>query len=139
MPPAYGTPTALLIEDEPTVRTIARRALEPDICAVVEAENGEQGLRLLEQHSQSIDLVIVDLVLPGINGLELIETIISNRPGLPLLCITGFGRTAIDMLEPMIRDYHVPVLTKPFTATALATAVSDLLDRAQRRKPQTTR
>jgi CheY-like chemotaxis protein len=122
--------TALLIEDEPLVREMVRRALEPEICRVVEAENGEEGLRAIEQNSPAVDLVVVDLMLPGVNGLEVIEEL--HRPDLPVLCITAFGRTATDMLEPMVTDYHVPVLTKPFTAAALAQAVSDLLERARR-------
>jgi hypothetical protein len=54
-----------------------------------------------------------------------------------MLCITGFGATATDLLERMLRDYRVPVLLKPFSSKQLAEAVQALLERATRRTRQT--
>jgi DNA-binding response OmpR family regulator len=130
---SFSHPTALLIDDESSVRAIIRRTLEPAVCAVVEAEDGEKGLQILERGVPPIDLVLVDMMLPGLNGLNVIENITRSHPELPLLCMTGFGSTASDMLETTVREYRVPVLLKPFDPPEVAEAVRALLERAGRR------
>lgn len=126
-------PTALVIDDEHAVRWVIRRALEPEICNVIEAADGVSGIRRVSRADPPVDLVIVDLKLPNLNGLEVIESLTRTHPRLPLLCITGFGATATEMLESTLRDYHVPVVLKPFHRQELAQAVQALLERASRR------
>lgn len=130
---SFPRPTALFIDDESSVRAIVRRTLEPEVCTVVEAEDGEKGLRIIERGVPQIDLVLVDLMLPGLNGLKVIEAISHSHPDLPLMCLTGFGDTACDLLETTLREYRVPVLLKPFDPRELAEAVKALLERAERR------
>jgi DNA-binding NtrC family response regulator len=126
-------PTALVIDDEHSVRWVIRQALEPEICNVIEAADGISGIRRVSRADPPVDLVIVDLKLANLNGLEVIERLSRTHPGLPLLCITGFGATATDILVSMLRDYHVPVLLKPFNRQELVQAVQALLERASRR------
>jgi CheY-like chemotaxis protein len=126
-------PTALVIDDEHSVRWIVRKALEPEVCNVIEAADGVSGIRRVSRGTPPVDLVLVDLKLANLNGLEVIDSLTRSHPGLPLLCITGFGATATDILESTLRDYHVPVLLKPFTSKDLAQAVQALLERASRR------
>jgi DNA-binding NtrC family response regulator len=126
-------PTALVIDDEHTVRWVIRQALEPEICNVIEAADGISGIRRVSRATPPVDLVIVDLKLANLNGLEVIESLTRTHPGLPLLCITGFGATATELLESTLRDYRVPVLLKPFNRQELAQAVQALLERASRR------
>jgi DNA-binding NtrC family response regulator len=126
-------PTALVIDDEHTVRWVIRQALEPEICNVIEAADGISGIRRVSRANPPVDLVIVDLKLANLNGLEVIESLSRTHPRLPLLCITGFGATATELLESTLRDYRVPVLLKPFTRQELALAVQALLERAIRR------
>ena len=126
-------PTALVIDDEHAVRWVIRQALEPEICNVIEAADGASGLRRVSRATPPVDLVIVDLKLANLNGLEVIESLSRTHPGLPMLCITGFGATATDILESTLRDYRVPVLLKPFNRQELAQAVQALLERASRR------
>ena len=132
-PSSLQRPTALVIDDEHTVRWVIRQALEPEVCNVIEAADGVSGIRRVSRGTPPVDLVLVDLKLPNLNGLEVIEILTRTHPGLPLLCITGFGATATDILESTLRDYHVPVLLKPFTSKDLAQAVRALLERASRR------
>ncbi len=132
-PGSLQRPTALVIDDEPSVRWLVRRTLEPTVCNVVEAADGVSGLRILSRGTPVVDLVLVDLKLPNLNGLEVIEAIRRSRPELPQLCITGFGKTATAILESTLRDYRVPVLLKPFRAEELKDAVVALLERAGRR------
>jgi DNA-binding NtrC family response regulator len=130
-------PTALVIDDEHAVRWVIRKALEPEVCNVIEAADGISGIRRVSRGNPPVDVVIVDLKLANLNGLEVIESLTRTHPGLPMLCITGFGATATDLLERMLRDYRVPVLLKPFTGKQLAEAVQALLERANRRTRET--
>ena len=129
-------PTVLVIDDEHAVRWVVRKALEPEVCNVIEAADGISGIRRVSRGNPPVDLVIVDLKLPNLNGLEVIESLTRAHPGLPMLCITGFGATATDILESTLRDYRVPVLLKPFSSKQLAEAVQALLERASRRSRQ---
>jgi DNA-binding NtrC family response regulator len=129
-------PTALVIDDEHAVRWVIRKALEPDVCNVIEAADGISGIRRVSRATPPVDLVIVDLKLANLNGLEVIESLTRTHPGLPMLCITGFGATATDILESTLRDYRVPVLLKPFGSKQLVEAVQALLERASRRSRQ---
>ena len=129
-------PTALVIDDEHGVRWVIRKALEPEVCYVIEAADGISGIRRVSSATPPVDLVIVDLKLPNLNGLEVIESLTRTHPGLPILCITGFGATATDILQSTLMDYRVPVLLKPFSSKQLAEAVQALLDRASRRSRQ---
>jgi DNA-binding NtrC family response regulator len=129
-------PTALVIDDEHAVRWVIRQTLEPQVCNVIEAADGVSGIRRVSRATPPVDLVIVDLKLANLNGLEVIESLTRTHPGLPMLCITGFGATATDILESTLRDYRVPVLLKPFSSTQLAEAVQALLERASRRSRQ---
>ena len=130
-------PTALVIDDESGVRWVVRKALEPEVCDVIEAADGISGIRRVSRGNPPVDVVIVDLKLANLNGLEVIESLTRTHPGLPMLCITGFGATATELLESTLRDYRVPVLLKPFSSKQLAEAVQALLERATRRTRQT--
>jgi CheY-like chemotaxis protein len=132
-PSTFQHPTALVIDDESSVRRTIRRALEPEICNVVEAEDGVRGIQIVSRGAPPTDLVLVDLMLPNLDGLEVIDSLSRSHPGLPLLCVTGFGATATALLESTLTEYHVPVLLKPFNAEKLADAVRALLERAARR------
>ena len=132
-------PTVLVIDDESTVRWVIRRALEPDVCNVIESADGVSGILRVSRGTPQVDLVIVDLKLPNLNGLEVIESLSRSHPGLPMLCITGFGATATGLLESALRDYHVPVILKPFKGEELADAVRGLLERASRRTAHTAK
>lgn len=126
-------PTVLVIDDDSSVRSTIRRALEPEICSLVEAEGGITGIEIVSRAAPPIDLVLVDLMLPDLDGLEVIESLSRSHPGLPLLCITGFGATATTLLESTLTDYRIPVLLKPFKGEELAQAVRVLLERSSRR------
>ena len=129
----FQGPAALVIDDEPSVRRTIRNALEPRVCTVLEAADGETGLQMIDRGTPPIDVALIDLMLPNQNGLEVIDTLSHSHPELPLLCITGFGATATELLESTLRDYCVPVLLKPFRSEELAQAVRVLLERPSRR------
>ena len=118
--------TTLVVDDEPMVRHLVRRILEPELCGVVEAGDGETALRLIERELESIDVVLTDLAMPGIDGFDVVDVLSRHRPDLPVLCMSGYvsPATATGRLG-------VPFIQKPFTAEALCDAVVPLIQRSQ--------
>jgi DNA-binding NtrC family response regulator len=124
--PAPVLATALVIDDEAMVRELVRRVLEPKICQVVEAPDGETGLRLLERSRDGIDVVLTDLLMPGIDGYDVVEVLTAHCPHLPVVCMSGFANHSA--LE---RRLVVPFLPKPFDAETLRGTLEPLLERSR--------
>jgi PAS domain S-box-containing protein len=121
-----GTETVLLVEDEPAVRSFAARALGTYGYTVLQAANGDEALQVAS--GQAFDLLLTDVVMPGMNGVELAERVTAFHPRARVMLMSGYDQsrsqgTAVG--EP------IPLLRKPFTATVLAQAVRNRLD-AQR-------
>ncbi len=127
-PAIRGRPTAgatiLLAEDDPAVRASVRRLLERNHYQVHEAGDGQQALRILAESHGEIDLVLADMVMPSMDGLELRRHLRAHHPRLPSLLMSGYSESAITHLgqEPL-----GPVLEKPFTREDLLTKVEELL------------
>ncbi len=124
--PLHGSATILLVEDEPAVRQVAGRILRGQGYTVLEAGEGEQALRLLEQHQEQVHLLLTDVVLPGLRGRELAERVSSLRPGIRLLYISGYTddvTTRNGLLQP-----GAALLQKPFTAESVGRRVREALD-----------
>ena len=116
-----GTGTVLLVEDEDPVRLFAARALRSKGYHVIEARSGEAALELLERDAPELDLLITDVVMPGIDGPTLFKAVRETRPGLPVVCISGYSE---DALRQRIVDAEgVAFLPKPFSLRQLAVAV----------------
>jgi CheY-like chemotaxis protein len=117
-------PTALVIDDEPGVRRLVHRILEPEVCRVIEAASGEEGLRLIQAGTPAIDIVLTDLVMPSLNGWDVIDTLAEYLPELPVLAISAYAgldhRTLAERLGTQ-------VLAKPFDVEELQRAVSTVL------------
>jgi PAS domain S-box-containing protein len=123
-----GSETILLVEDEELVRHLVQKGLEQLGYRVLAVPRPEDAERIFERHHDDIDLLLTDLLLPGINGLELAERLLKSRPGLKVLAVSGYAdRTAI---HRDVLGSTVPFLEKPFTADELATKVRDILDSA---------
>jgi PAS domain S-box-containing protein len=124
--PPVGTETILLVEDESGVRAFARTVLQRFGYHVLEAESAEAALALLETHRGALDMLLTDVVLPGIDGRELAVRIRNDRPDLPVLFMSGYTselRTVDGFLIP-----GVPLLEKPFTAQVLLARTRQLLN-----------
>jgi two-component system, cell cycle sensor histidine kinase and response regulator CckA len=123
------TATVLVVDDENMVRALVRRMLEPEVCSVVEAEDGESALRLIERGQPAIDVVLTDLMMPGIDGFDIITVLTRHRPDLPVLCMSGFASVAASRLT-------VPFIPKPFSLEMLRAALEPMLARS--REPRHT-
>jgi CheY-like chemotaxis protein len=120
-----GRETILLVEDESSVREFTRIVLQRFGYRVVDAPSAEAALTLLEGFDAPIDLLLTDVVLPGIDGRELAVRVTRDRPRVQILFMSGYMDrmgTAEGVLEP-----GVQLLAKPFTAQALLTKTRQLL------------
>jgi two-component system, cell cycle sensor histidine kinase and response regulator CckA len=122
---AGGTETILLVEDEESVRQLVRDTLEGKGYKVVEAENGEAGLAAATVHRGKIDLVITDVVMPGLGGREMVEQLSKTRPETKVLYLSGYTEDAI-ISEGTIES-GTAFLQKPFTLQNLSRKVREVL------------
>ena len=128
--PAGGSETILVIEDEEVVRHLACRGLRDHGYTVVEARNGSEALRYIQQHPGTVHLAISDVVMPEMGGRELAQTLALSDPGLPILFMSGY--TGEDVVLRGLLDPGAPFQQKPFTPLTLATMVRAMLDQHPR-------
>ena len=122
-----GGEVVLLAEDEPQVRELALRLLRGLGYKVLVAEDGEAGLRLAGETPEPIELLLTDVVMPGMTGEELATRLKQTRPNLKVLYISGYAEDS-DAIERALRSGDA-FLAKPFTVGNLAREVRDVLDR----------
>jgi CheY-like chemotaxis protein len=126
--PAGGTETILLVEDDQAVRLTASRVLQSYGYRVFSAPGPEEALALA-QRTDKIDLVLTDVVMPTMSGVELAGELAKLHPRLPVLFMSGYAQTAVE--RHGLVDVAGRLLPKPFTAHALALHVRKALDDAQ--------
>ena len=128
MPAVGGTETILVVEDEEAVRALACRVLGQHGYTVIEARHGLEALALLEAGTPSVDLVLTDVVMPGMGGPELIRQLGAMLPGVPFMYMSGYAED--DKLQAGLRESDIPFLQKPFSPESLSVRVREALDRA---------
>jgi CheY-like chemotaxis protein len=119
-----GAATILVVDDEPTLRSVIRRCLVREGHTVLVAESGERALELSRQHQGQLDLLVTDVVMPGFSGLELAERLRQDRCDLPVLFISGF---TFEECVPAAGVANMAYLPKPFDTQVLAAQVRELL------------
>jgi two-component system cell cycle sensor histidine kinase/response regulator CckA len=124
---ARGTGVVLLVEDEKGVRELTREYLESSGYTVFEAEDGESALKFASMHTGTIDLLVTDVVMPGVSGRELAERLVQLRPGIRVLYMSGYTDRAI--VHHGILETGAVLLQKPFTLATLAEKVREILAR----------
>jgi PAS domain S-box-containing protein len=113
--------TVLLVEDEEGVRELAHRVLEQAGHRVLDASDGEEALSRLDEFGPELDLVLSDVIVPGIGTSELDQKVRELRPDLPILYMSGYSRE--EMLDRRLIGPDRPFLQKPFTADELGALV----------------
>src|SRR5580765_1698915 len=129
----HSGPTLLLVEDEASVRAIAREMLVASGFSVLEAATGPEGLAVAQRATQPIDLLVTDVMLPGMSGTELADRLRSERPSLRVLFTSGhsdeaIGRHGVSRSDPAF-------LQKPFTFDAFVGKVRGALARPAETRP----
>jgi PAS domain S-box-containing protein len=127
--PLRGTETILLVEDEEAVRNATRTYLALRGYTVLEAGCGEEALRVSDSHPEAIDLLLTDVVMPGMSGSELGREISARRPGIHAIYVSGY--TAATIGEHGVLPASA-FLQKPFSLAVLARRVRETLDSAVR-------
>jgi nitrogen-specific signal transduction histidine kinase/CheY-like chemotaxis protein len=123
-----GNETVLLAEDDRTVRTLAVRILRQSGYRVLEASSGEEALRLLEESTTGIDLLVTDVVMNGISGPELAKRVNQKLPGVKILYLSGYMES--DMRNDILKGVASSFLGKPFRPRDLVQRVRETLDGA---------
>jgi two-component system cell cycle sensor histidine kinase/response regulator CckA len=121
-----GAATILLVEDEDPVRLFSARALRGKGHKVIEMRTGEAAVEFLETDHEPIDLLITDVMMPGIDGPTLIRIAREHRPGLKVICISGYTEDTLRRRIPS--DPATRFLAKPFGLKQLAEMVKQMLD-----------
>jgi hypothetical protein len=120
-----GCETVLLVEDEDSVRELVRVTLASRGYKVLEAEHGEAGLRVADETKGTIDILVTDVVMPGIGGRELAKRILARRPNIKVLYLSGYTEDAIATQGALTPG--TAFLQKPFTLQNLAKKVREVL------------
>lgn len=120
-----GQETILLVEDDDVVREITGRILRRSGYQVLEAREGNEALEISQSHQGPIHLVLSDLVMPGINGRELVLQIASQHPGIKVALMSGYAEEGI--IDREILGTGIGFIEKPFEARVLLRKVWELL------------
>jgi PAS domain S-box-containing protein len=122
-----GSETILLVEDEEAVRAYAARILSEQGYLVLEASGGAAALALVATHPGPIDLLVTDVVMPGLQGHQLGKQLSDIRPGLRVLYVSGFTESSV--VDQGVVGEGIAFLPKPYTVDALGRAVRLVLDK----------
>jgi signal transduction histidine kinase len=126
--PLTGTEHVLVVEDDAGVRRLAARALREQGYTVHDAATPAEALVMLEDRARTVDLLLTDAILPGMDGKALAQRARGLRPELRILFMSGYG--AVALARRGVVDAGQLVLEKPFTAVVLARKVREALDHA---------
>ena len=129
-----GDEKILVVEDDEMVRRFVVRALREAGYDVRSAPSGDSVLDVLRVEAPELDLVLTDVVMPGINGQELAERLSLTHPGTPVLFMSGYVDDVI--LTEVFEDDPTRLLKKPFTTAQLRVSVRKILDRSPARAEQ---
>lgn len=120
-----GMGTILLVEDEAPVRNFAARALRNKGYTVLEADCGEAALEIVKEQGAQLDIIVSDVIMPGMNGPEMIKRIMPEYPRIKVIFISGYAEDAF--ADSFGEDYQFNFLPKPFTLKQLAGKVKEVL------------
>jgi two-component system, cell cycle sensor histidine kinase and response regulator CckA len=121
--------TILVVDDEPDVCELARDCLLAAGYMVLEATDGEEALRIAEAHTEPIHLLLTDVVMPRLNGVELAGRLTRQRPDTKVLYMSGFAVVGAqhELLSGPGLEAGDPILPKPFNAESLTRKVREIL------------
>ena len=123
--PSAGTETILLVEDEAALRNVCRLYLESKGYTVLDAGNAKEAMKICRSHDHAIHVLITDVVLPGLGGLELAKSLLEMRPALSVVFVSGYPDHRLERQDIGFGKF----LQKPYSFDGLARTVRSLLDK----------
>ncbi len=127
-PPAGGSGTILLVEDEDGLRILLKRVLEGQGYRVIAARDGEEAITLVAAQGEPVSLLLTDVVMPGLSGAALAEQLRRHMPGLRALFMSGHTADAQEAIGGYVADRDF--LAKPFTPETMLRRIADVLNRS---------
>jgi DNA-binding NtrC family response regulator len=124
--PRRGSEKILMVEDEEALLQLGVDALEDSGYTVLAANTPEEALRLMQEHSVSVDLIITDVVMPKMNGKELVKQIRLLHPGIKCLFMSGY--TADIIADQGVLDKDIFFIQKPFSLNSLTVMARQVLE-----------
>ncbi|MCH7587093.1 MAG: response regulator [Chloroflexi bacterium] len=124
-PPGKATETLLVVEDDYNSRTAVSEALRAHKFSVLSAGNGQEALKLIEEHKGEIDLVLSDLIMPGMGGVSLFQQLRSSYPDIGMMVMTGYPMS--EETRGILEEGGVTWLAKPIHSRSLIRAVRKVL------------
>lgn len=121
-----GRGTIMLVEDEAPVRNFAARALRNKGYEVLEADCGEAALDIMSEHGDELHVIVTDVIMPGMNGPEMIKEILPKHPNVKVIFISGYAEDAFT--DSFGKDVSFNFLPKPFTLKQLAKTIKDVIE-----------
>jgi PAS domain S-box-containing protein len=128
-----GSETVLVVEDADALRKLSVTLLEQYGYRVLSAANGAEALELAQKHNQSIDLLLTDVIMPGLGGHALAQRLEAVRPGLKILYMSGYTDSSI--AQHGVLEAGISLLHKPFTEEELVRKIREVLDASKRGTP----
>jgi DNA-binding response OmpR family regulator len=126
---AHGHETILVVDDDPGLRHLARSGLQQRGYDVVLAEDGYRALELLREDARAVDLVVLDLAMPGLPGERVLETLRGLRPDLPVIISSGYS--SVESQTSWVAAGASAFVAKPYRIQDLALKLREVLDRVR--------
>jgi len=123
--PRAGSETVMIVDDEEVLVGVARRVLTHAGYTTLHATTGAEALEALTRHEGTVDLLVTDVIMPGMSGPELAARAVALRPGLRVLYTSGYTDNAV--LREAVHDRKARFLSKPYTTEALRRRVREAL------------
>ena len=121
-----GSETVLLVEDQPLVRNTLRRLLVRGGYRVFVAGSGPEALELVAAGSEHFDVLLSDVVMPGMTGPQLARKLVERRPDLRVLFMSG--HCDLSVVDTRVRDMELPILQKPVTSEMVLRAIRTAIE-----------
>jgi hypothetical protein len=127
--PRAGTGTVLLVEDEPSVRDMTQRILERAGYVVIASKDGRSAIEALEDRAAPVDILVSDVVMPSMSGIELAEWMLAHHPGTAIVLLSGYTAETLDLERLLARGARF--VTKPLGSGEMLRAIHEALRQAR--------
>ena len=123
--PLHGSETVMVVDDDDSMRKLVAATLKRYGYSILSARGGKRGIDCFRKRRDQIDLILTDILMPGMNGPGMVDTILEEKPSMKVLFMTGYSASVV---LPTHLHKRFAVIEKPFTPESLARAVRECLE-----------